>query len=164
MNIQLNQAHCPHCRGLLEENEQSQLACTRCYRVQESIAFSQGVTFANQKMDGQVVDVNGTLLFNLEKYNRRASEKRLARAKTQMQLLRSLIKIDKDDEEAYYLILCRLIPAMRIIRYADSLGFFDKGKTIEPYAAAAFYIALRWIKVPNFLFRNLTCSLTLAIK
>lgn len=40
---------------------------------------------------------------------------------------------------------------MRIIRYADSLGFFDKGKTIEPYAAAAFYIALRWIKEPYLL-------------
>jgi hypothetical protein len=29
--------------------------------VQERMAFSGGVTFANQKMDGQVVDVNGTL-------------------------------------------------------------------------------------------------------
>ena len=40
---------------------------------------------------------------------------------------------------------------MRIIRYADSLGFFDKGKTVEPYAAAAFYIALRSIKAPYLL-------------
>jgi len=36
---------------------------------------------------------------------------------------------------------------MRIIRYADSLNFFDKGKNIDTYAAAAFYIALRSIKV-----------------
>jgi hypothetical protein len=36
---------------------------------------------------------------------------------------------------------------MRIIRYADSLGFFEKGKIVEYYAAAAFYIALRSIKV-----------------
>ncbi|CAM6004628.1 unnamed protein product [Sphagnum balticum] len=35
---------------------------------------------------------------------------------------------------------------MRIIRYADSLGFFDKGKNVESYAAAAFYIALRSVK------------------
>ena len=40
---------------------------------------------------------------------------------------------------------------MRIMRYADSLGFFEKGKVIEPYAAAAFYIALRWIKEPYLL-------------
>jgi len=30
-----------------------------CGRVQERLSFSGGVTFANQKMDGQVVDVNG---------------------------------------------------------------------------------------------------------
>lgn len=40
---------------------------------------------------------------------------------------------------------------MRIIRYADSLGFFDKGKTVDSYAAAAFYIALRSIKAPYLL-------------
>jgi transcription initiation factor TFIIIB Brf1 subunit/transcription initiation factor TFIIB len=36
---------------------------------------------------------------------------------------------------------------MRIVRYADSLGFFEKGKNVEAYAAAAFYIALRSKKV-----------------
>ena len=91
-------------------------------------------------MDGQVIDVNGTPCLILEKYNRSASEKRLARAKVKMEQLRYLLKIQLDDEEA-------LIPGMRIIRYADSLGFFDKGKNIDPYAAAAFYIALRSIKV-----------------
>jgi hypothetical protein len=43
----------------MEENEQAQVYCLKCFRVQESLAFSGGVTFANQKMDGQVVDVNG---------------------------------------------------------------------------------------------------------
>ena len=42
------------------------------------------------------------------------------------------------------------MPGMRIMRYADSLGFFDKGKTVETYAAAAYYIALRFIKVLVF--------------
>ena len=36
--------------------------------------------------------------FIIEKYNRRASEKRLARAKAQMERLRSMIRIEKDDE------------------------------------------------------------------
>jgi hypothetical protein len=36
---------------------------------------------------------------------------------------------------------------MRVIRYANSLNFFDKGKNIEIYSAAAFYITLRFIKV-----------------
>ena len=49
-------------------------------------------------MDGQVVDVNGKDTFIIEKYNRRASEKRLARAKAQMEMLRNMIRIEKDDE------------------------------------------------------------------
>lgn len=88
-------------------------------------------------MDGQVVDVN-------EKYNRRATEKRLSRAKAKMEELRNLLKIELDDEEA-------LTPGMRIMRYADSLGFFEKGKSVETYAAAAFYIALRSKKAPYLL-------------
>lgn len=40
---------------------------------------------------------------------------------------------------------------MRVIKYANSLNFFDKGKNIEIYAAAAYYITLRFMKV-EFLF------------
>ena len=40
---------------------------------------------------------------------------------------------------------------MRIIRYVDSLGFFEKGKSIDLYAAAALYIALRHFKAPYLL-------------
>jgi len=57
-----------------------------CGRVQENLALTGGATFVNQKMDGQVIDVN-------EKYNRRATEKRLARAKAKMVELRDLLKI-----------------------------------------------------------------------
>ena len=96
MNIQTKQAHCSHCGGFLEENQQSQLYCTKCFRVQETIAFSQGATFANEKMDGQVVDVNGTFYNNLEKYNRQASEKRMTKAKAEMDKLRSLLGIDNE--------------------------------------------------------------------
>ena len=64
------------------------------------MAFSGGVTFGNQKMDGQVVDVNGKFPSNSEKYNRRASEKRLAKAKAKMEELRYLLKIELDDDEA----------------------------------------------------------------
>lgn len=46
---------------------------------------------------------------------------------------------------------------MRIMRYADSLGFFEKGKSVETYAAAAFYIALRSKKVLFAPFRPPTC-------
>jgi len=71
-----------------------------CGRVQEKLSFSGGVTFANQKMDGQVVDVNGNLILNSEKYNRRATEKRLIKAKAKMEELRNLLKIELEDEEA----------------------------------------------------------------
>lgn len=40
---------------------------------------------------------------------------------------------------------------MRVIRYANSLSFFDKGKNIDIYSAAAFYITLRFIKAPYLL-------------
>jgi hypothetical protein len=52
-------------------------------------------------MDGQVIDVNGTSIPYPEKYNRRASEKRLARARNQMETLRAMLRIELDDEEAY---------------------------------------------------------------
>ena len=47
-------------------------------------------------MDGQVVDVNGTFYNNLEKYNRQASEKRMTKAKAEMDKLRSLLGIDNE--------------------------------------------------------------------
>ena len=47
-------------------------------------------------MDGQVVDVNGTFFNNLEKYNRQASEKRMMKAKAEMEKLRSMLKIDNE--------------------------------------------------------------------
>lgn len=37
--------------------------------------------------------------------------------------------------------------AIRVINYANSLNFFDKGKNIEVYAAAAYYMTLRFMKV-----------------
>lgn len=40
---------------------------------------------------------------------------------------------------------------MRVINYANGLNFFDKGKNIEIYAAAAFYMTLRFIKQPYLL-------------
>jgi len=43
------------------------------------------------------------------------------------------------------------------MRYADSLGFFEKGKTVETYAAAAFYIALRSISVLILSYRLHIC-------
>jgi hypothetical protein len=32
-----------------------------CFKVQQSLPISAAATFLNQKMDGQVVDINGTL-------------------------------------------------------------------------------------------------------
>ena len=46
---------------MLEETEQAQLACIECSKVQQNLPISAMATFANQKMDGQVVDINGTL-------------------------------------------------------------------------------------------------------
>lgn len=37
--------------------------------------------------------------------------------------------------------------AIRVVNYANSLNFFDKGKNIESYAAAAYYMTLRFMKV-----------------
>ncbi len=37
--------------------------------------------------------------------------------------------------------------AIRVVNYANSLNFFDKGKNIEIYAAAAYYMTLRFMKV-----------------
>lgn len=63
MESQMVTGQCPHCGShSLEENDQANIYCLSCGRVQESLAFSGGVTFANQKMDGQVVDLNGTVL------------------------------------------------------------------------------------------------------
>lgn len=72
MNDALKPARlCPHCHSTaLEENEQAQFYCTACGRVIEGIAFSTSVTFANLRMDGQVIDVNGTARCNLERSNR----------------------------------------------------------------------------------------------
>lgn len=138
MEQKLKQHACPHCGSQsLEENQQANVYCLDCGRVQENLALTGGATFVNQKMDGQVIDVN-------EKYNRRATEKRLARAKAKMVELRDLLKIQLDDDDA-------LIPGMRIMRYADSLGFFEKGKNVQTYAAAAFYIALRSKTAPYLL-------------
>lgn len=39
-----------------------------------------------------------------EKYNRRATEKRLGRAKAKMEELRYLLKIELDDDEAYIVV------------------------------------------------------------
>jgi hypothetical protein len=44
---------------------------------------------------------------------------------------------------------------MRVINYANSLNFFDKGKNIEIYAAAAFYMTLRFIKVNRYINKSL---------
>jgi len=41
--------------------------------------------------------------------------------------------------------------AIRVINYANSLNFFDKGKNIESYAAAAYYMTLRFMKQPYLL-------------
>lgn len=61
MESQQSTAKCPKCKlFVLEENEQSNLQCPACGYVQETLAFSGALTFANQKMDGQVVDLNGT--------------------------------------------------------------------------------------------------------
>lgn len=57
------------------------------------MAFSAGVTFANLKMDGQVIDVN-------EKNNRTATEKRLKKARAKMEELRDLLKIELNDDSA----------------------------------------------------------------
>lgn len=50
------------------------------------------------------------------------------------------------------------------MRYADSLGFFEKGKTVETYAAAAFYIALRSKQVRLLLCRLPICWSISAIR
>jgi len=50
------------------------------------------------------------------------------------------------------------------MRYAESLGFFEKGKTVETYAAAAFYIALRSKQVFFLLVRLPTFLLILVTK
>ena len=55
--------------------------------------------------------------------------------------------------------------AIRVINYANSLNFFDKGKNIEVYAAAAYYMTLRFMKVLYLLYlSNPTCLLTLVTR
>ncbi len=41
----------------------------------------------------------------------------------------------------------RIDAAIRVIRYANDYNFFDKGRSVELYAAAALYITLRFKKV-----------------
>ena len=55
-----------------------------------------------------------------------------------------MLKIEIDGDTA-------LEAAIRVINYANSLNFFDKGKNIEVYAAAAYYMTLRFMKVILFL-------------
>jgi hypothetical protein len=57
-----------------------------------------------------------------------------------MDELKSLLRIEIDGDTA-------LEAAIRVINYANSLNFFDKGKNIEIYAAAAYYMTLRFMKV-----------------
>ena len=47
--------------------------CSSCGRVAEGISFSNSVTFANLKMDGQVIDVNCNKFLILEKANANAT-------------------------------------------------------------------------------------------
>ena len=67
-----------------------------------------------------------------------------------MDELKSLLRIEIDGDTA-------LEAAIRVINYANSLNFFDKGKNIEIYAAAAYYMTLRFMKVRSyFIFSNHT--------
>ncbi len=54
----------------MTENDQSHVYCQNCGRVVEGISFANNVTFANLRMEGQVIDVNGNFfIYNLEKAN-----------------------------------------------------------------------------------------------
>lgn len=86
----------------------------------------------------------------LEKSNANSTEKRLKKARSKMDELKSLLRIEIDGDTA-------LEAAIRVINYANSLNFFDKGKNIEIYAAAAYYMTLRFMKVQSyFIFSNHT--------
>jgi len=54
-----SQKACPYCGDeALEENEQSHTYCSSCGKVIESMSFSNNVSFANLRMEGQVIDTN----------------------------------------------------------------------------------------------------------
>ena len=78
-----------------------------------------------------------------EKANANSTEKRLKKARSKMDELKSLLRIEIDGDTA-------LEAAIRVINYANSLNFFDKGKNIEIYAAAAYYMTLRFMKVRSY--------------
>ena len=78
-----------------------------------------------------------------ETANKSSVERRLKRAKDKINELQKLLSIELDYEEA-------VEAALRVIRYANDYNFFDKGRSVELYAAAALYITLRFKKV--FLF------------
>lgn len=67
----------------MEENDQSHLYCSNCGRVAQGVSFANNVTFANLKMEGQVIDVNGMCLSYRRKGQRQLHRKEAQEGQSQ---------------------------------------------------------------------------------
>lgn len=89
---------------------------------------------------------NAEPTYDQHNYNneRDTVQKRLDEARKIIEQLRATLDIKQDYEKA-------VEGAMRVLKIADEENFFGKGRKMEYYAAAAYYIILRNLKAPYLL-------------
>jgi transcription factor IIIB subunit 2 len=78
-------------------------------------------------------------------------QKRLDYARDKIEELKRLLSVDSDYDDMYNGKLCRIDAAIRVIKLANDRDFFGKGRNLDNYAVAAYYIVLRIKKAPYLL-------------